>query len=88
MSEISVDGKVAIVTGSGRGLGRAYAVALAEAGAAIVVNDLDEASATETTKLISDAGGTAVAEIAAVGDSESAQQLVDRAEKRSSGGST
>ena len=79
MSEIRLDNRVAVVTGSGRGLGRAYALALAAAGAAVVVNDLDEASATETTQLISDAGGTGVAEIAAVGDSESAQQLVDRA---------
>ena len=35
-------GKVAVVTGSGRGLGRAYAVALAAAGAAVVVNDVDD----------------------------------------------
>jgi NAD(P)-dependent dehydrogenase (short-subunit alcohol dehydrogenase family) len=79
MSEIRLNDKVAVVTGSGRGLGRAYALALAAAGAAVVVNDLDEASAIETTRLIADAGGTAVAEIVAVGDSESAQRLVDRA---------
>ncbi len=79
MSEISVDGKVAIVTGSGRGLGRAYAVALAEAGAAIVVNDVDEESAAETAHLITAANGSVVTEIAAVGDGGTAQQLVDRA---------
>lgn len=79
MSEISVDGKVAIVTGSGRGLGRAYAVALAEAGAAIVVNDVDEESAAQTAHLITAANGSVVTEIAAVGDGGTAQQLVDRA---------
>lgn len=76
---ISLAGKVAVVTGSGQGLGRAYAQALAEAGAAVVVNDLNEASANETVKLITDAGGRAVAEIQAVGDSAAAQALVDRA---------
>jgi NAD(P)-dependent dehydrogenase (short-subunit alcohol dehydrogenase family) len=79
MSALSLDGKVAVVTGSGRGLGRAYAVALASAGAGVVVNDLDEAAAAETLALITDAGGRAVTEIAAVGEADSAQALVDRA---------
>jgi NAD(P)-dependent dehydrogenase (short-subunit alcohol dehydrogenase family) len=78
MSAISLDGKVAVVTGAGRGLGQAYAIALAAAGAAVVVNDID-ASAEQTVKQIADAGGSAVAEIASVGDSAAAQRLVDRA---------
>jgi NAD(P)-dependent dehydrogenase (short-subunit alcohol dehydrogenase family) len=78
MSAISLDGKVAVVTGAGRGLGQAYAIALAAAGAAVVVNDID-ASAEQTVKQIADAGGSAVAEIATVGDSAAAQRLVDRA---------
>ena len=48
MSAISLDGRVAIVTGAGRSLGRAYAIALADAGAAVVVNDVDESGAATT----------------------------------------
>jgi NAD(P)-dependent dehydrogenase (short-subunit alcohol dehydrogenase family) len=79
MSALSLDGKVAVVTGSGRSLGRAYAIGLAQAGAAVVVNDLDEASAAETVSLITGAGGRAVSQIADVADADGAQSLVDRA---------
>jgi NAD(P)-dependent dehydrogenase (short-subunit alcohol dehydrogenase family) len=73
---LGLDGRVAVVTGSGRGLGRAYAIALAAAGAAVVVNDLDEDGARATVQTIADAGGRAVAEIAAVGETEVAEALV------------
>ncbi|WP_037603422.1 SDR family NAD(P)-dependent oxidoreductase [Streptacidiphilus rugosus] len=76
---LDLTGKVAVVTGSGRGLGLAYATALARAGAAVVVNDLDAEVAARAAKSLTEAGGRAVAEAVAVGTSEAAQALVDRA---------
>jgi NAD(P)-dependent dehydrogenase (short-subunit alcohol dehydrogenase family) len=76
---VDLSGKVAIVTGSGRGLGLAYAQELARAGAAVVINDVDSAVADEAVASITSAGGTAVAEVVPVGTSEAAQALVDRA---------
>jgi 3-oxoacyl-[acyl-carrier protein] reductase len=55
-----IDGKVAIITGSGRGIGAAAAKLLAEHGARIVVSDLDEGPAQETASAIRGAGGQAV----------------------------
>jgi len=56
-----LDGKVAIVTGSGRGIGQQIALRLARDGASIIVNDLDDAPASETVAMIKAMGGTAVA---------------------------
>ncbi len=56
-----LDGKVAIVTGSGRGIGQQIALRLARDGARVVVNDLDEAPARETIQMIESMGGEAVA---------------------------
>jgi NAD(P)-dependent dehydrogenase (short-subunit alcohol dehydrogenase family) len=79
MTAVSLAGQVAIVTGSGRGLGRAYAIQLAAAGAAVVVNDVDAEAAAAVVAEITAAGGRAVAEIAAVGSAETADGLVARA---------
>ena len=54
-------GKVALVSGSGRGIGREIALKLAGEGARVVVNDLDAAPAEETMAAIRAAGGEAVA---------------------------
>ncbi|MFI2558931.1 SDR family NAD(P)-dependent oxidoreductase [Nocardia farcinica] len=56
-----LDNKVALVTGAGRGIGRAIALKLADAGASVVVNDLDADPARETVDLITAEGGRAVA---------------------------
>jgi NAD(P)-dependent dehydrogenase (short-subunit alcohol dehydrogenase family) len=79
MSGLRLDGKVAVVTGSGRGLGRAYAAALAAAGASVLVNDLDAHAAGETMEAIRQDGGRAAAHVAAVGETASAQELVQAA---------
>jgi 3-oxoacyl-[acyl-carrier protein] reductase len=73
---MSLDGKVAIVTGSGRGLGLAYAQELARQGARVVVNDVDAATAAEAVASIEREGGQAVAVVAPVGSSETAKELV------------
>jgi NAD(P)-dependent dehydrogenase (short-subunit alcohol dehydrogenase family) len=77
-----LDGKVAVVTGSGRGLGRAYARALAEAGAAVVVNDVDADAAGAVVAEIEAAGGRATAVIAPVGPTATAEELVATAVER------
>ena len=71
----ALDGKVAIVTGAGRGLGRAHSLTMAAEGATAVVNDLgDEAEAVVAE--IEAAGGTAVANHASVSDWEATEALV------------
>jgi 3-oxoacyl-[acyl-carrier protein] reductase len=76
---MNLSSKVVIVTGSGRGLGLGYARALAAAGAAVVVNDIDPAAVDAAVGAITAAGGRATGVAAAVGPSETADQLVDAA---------
>ncbi len=73
---MSLTGKVAIVTGSGRGLGLAYAQELARQGASVVVNDVDETAAAEAVASIEALGAKATAVVAPVGPTETAKQLV------------
>ncbi|MCB1273507.1 MAG: SDR family oxidoreductase [Leucobacter sp.] len=73
---MSLAGNVAIVTGSGRGLGLAYAQELARQGAAVVINDVDAATAAEAVASIEAEGGRATAVVAPVGSTETAKQLV------------
>ena len=74
----ALDGKVAIVTGAGQGVGRCHAELLAAEGASVVVNDLGE-SAEKVTDAINAAGGRAVAHRCSVSDWAAAGGLVDRA---------
>ncbi|ELB91184.1 reductase [Rhodococcus wratislaviensis IFP 2016] len=68
--------KVAVVTGSGQGLGLAYAKDLVRHGAAVVINDVNQATADAAVAEITAAGGRAVAVVAPVGSTETAQKLV------------
>jgi 3-oxoacyl-[acyl-carrier protein] reductase len=71
-----LDGRVVIVTGAGRGLGRAEAIESARAGARVVVNDFDKEEADNTVGEIAKLGGEAVADHGDVADWDHAQQLV------------
>ncbi|MCB1445046.1 MAG: glucose 1-dehydrogenase [Rhizobiaceae bacterium] len=64
----SLQGKVAIITGAGAGMGKAHARLMAERGATVVAQDIDGARAEETARLIRDNGGTAVACVCDVAD--------------------
>ena len=84
----NLEGKVAIVTGAGRGIGREHALALARAGAKIVVNDLgaslagegaDEGPAHDVVREIEALGGEAVANGENVADFAGAKRMVDAA---------
>ena len=75
----SLDGRVAIITGAGRGLGRAHALRFAGEGARVVVNDGDTAPAEEVATEIRTAGGEAIGVCGDAADWEGARMLVEAA---------
>jgi 3-oxoacyl-[acyl-carrier protein] reductase len=78
-----LSGKVAIVTGAGRNIGRAIALQLAQAGAAVVVNARsNKAEADSVVREIEAAGGKAIAQIGDVGDPKAVAVLADAALKK------
>ena len=85
-----LEGKVAVVTGAGSGLGREYAIAFAQHGAAVIVNDfgasvdgerMQSNSADAVVEEIVSLGGDAVANTASVADWEGAKSIIDTAVK-------
>jgi 3-oxoacyl-[acyl-carrier protein] reductase len=75
----TLEGKVALVSGSGRGIGREIALKLAGEGARVVVNDLDEEPARDTIAAIEAAGGTAIPCIGSVTDADFGERFVQTA---------
>ncbi|MBP1710069.1 MAG: 3-oxoacyl-ACP reductase FabG [Deltaproteobacteria bacterium] len=73
--------KVAIVTGSGRGIGEGIVLRFAEEGAKLVVNDVNEADANAVVNRVKAAGGQAVAVLGSVAERPVVQQMVDTAVK-------
>lgn len=72
----ALQGRVALVTGAGHGMGRAHCLELARQGATVGVNDLEPGAAKETAELITQAGGSALALPADVSDRDAVERIV------------
>jgi len=74
-----LEGKVAVVTGAGRGIGRATALRFAQEGAAVVINDVDSDPGEETAQLVKEAGGQAAVSTDNTVNLDEAGQMMERA---------
>jgi 3-oxoacyl-[acyl-carrier protein] reductase len=74
-----LEGKVAVITGAGRGIGRATAVRFAEEGALVVVNDVDPDPAEETAAAIKEAGGQVLVSTDNTVELDQARQMMSKA---------
>ena len=72
---LGIDGKVVIVTGGGKGIGRVYCRELAKAGCKVVAADIDDDANAETVAEIRDLGGDAIAATTDVADEDSTQEM-------------
>jgi 3-oxoacyl-[acyl-carrier protein] reductase len=77
-----LEGKVAVITGAGRGIGRATAIRFAQEGAAVVVNDVDGDPAEETAALVKEAGSEALVSTDDTTSLDQARRLMDTAAER------
>ena len=78
---MQVENQVVIITGSGRGIGRSIALEMAQAGAKVVINDLDEEVAFSVVNEIKKEGGEAIAVVGSVAEQETSERLVEMAVK-------
>jgi NAD(P)-dependent dehydrogenase (short-subunit alcohol dehydrogenase family) len=78
-NRILLEDRVAIITGSGRGIGRAHALEFGARGAAVVVNDVERSSADSVVEEIVGAGGRAIATSDSVAAPDGAQRIIDAA---------
>ncbi len=80
-----LNGKVAVITGAGRGIGKATAYLLAKEGAAVVVNDTDETVAAKSAKEIEASGGKTIYCVADIVNTKDADRLMDSAVEKFGG---